>query len=71
MHAEALKLPEFWSDNAHEWFAQTEAHFAVRNLNCSLTKFYYYVAALGHADAAQVVALIKYPPDELPYESLR
>ena len=36
-----------------------------------LTKFYYCVAALGHTDAAQVVDLIEYPPDELPYESLR
>ena len=63
VHAVALKLPEFWADNACVWFAQTEAQFAVRNLTCSLTKFYYCVAALGHADAAQVVDLIEYPPD--------
>ena len=28
LHAVALKLPEFWADNAHVWFAQTEAQFA-------------------------------------------
>ena len=71
VHAVALKLTEFWADNAHVWFAQTEAQFAVRNLTCSLTKFYYCVAAQGRAYVAQVVDLIEYPPDELPYESLR
>ena len=46
VHAVAIKLPEFCADNAHVWFAQTEAQFAVRNLTCSLTKFYYCIAAL-------------------------
>ena len=32
---------------------------------------YCCIIALGHADAAQVVDLIEYPPDELPYVSLR
>ena len=71
VYAVALKLPEFWADNAGVWFAQTEAQFATRGITCSLTKFYYCFAALGHADVAQVVDLIKYPPDELPYESLK
>ena len=71
VHAVALKLPEFWADNARIWFAQTEAQFGVRNLTCSLTEFYYCVTALGHADTAQIVDLIEYPPNELPYESLR
>ena len=71
VHAEALKLSKFWADNAHVWFAQMEAKFAVRSLTCSLTKFHYCVVALSCADAAQVVDLIKYPLDELPYESLR
>ena len=59
MHVVALKLPEFWADNTRVWLAQTQA------------QFYYCVAALGRADAAQVVDLIKFPPDELPYESLK
>ena len=66
VNAVALKLPEFWADSAGVWFAQTEAQFAVRSRTCSLTKFYYCVAALGRADAAQVVDLIEYPPEELP-----
>ena len=70
VHAVALKLSEFWADYEHVWFAQTEAQFATKYITCSLTKFYYCVAALGQADAAQVVVLIKYPPDDLPYESL-
>ena len=71
IHAVALKLPKFWADKAWLWFAQTEAQFAVRGLTCSLTKFYYCIAALGRADAAQVVDLIKFPPEELPYQSLK
>ena len=70
VHAIALKLPEFWADNTHVWFAQTEAQFYVRSLTCSLNKFCYCVAALGHAHTAQIVDLIVYPPNELPYESL-
>ena len=71
IHAVALKLPEFWADKRPAWFAKTEAHFAVRNLTCSLTKLYYCVAALGPADIAQLVDLLKFPPDNLPYESFR
>ena len=67
LHAVAIKFPEFWADNAHLWFAQTKSQFAVRILTCSLTKFYYCVTALGHAGAAQVVDLIEFPPDRLPY----
>ena len=63
IHVVALKLPKFWGDNAHVWFAQTKAQFAVRGLTCSLTKFYYYITVLGIADAAQVVDLIQFPPD--------
>ena len=44
---------------------------AIRSLTCILTKFNFCVAALGLVDAAQVVDLIEYAPDELPYESLR
>ena len=71
VHAVALKLPNFWADNACVWFAQTEAQFATKDITCSKTKFYYCIAALGRADTAQVVDLIEYPPDQLPYESLK
>ena len=71
IHTVALKLSEFWADKARVWFAQTEDHVAVRGLTCSLTRFYFCVAALGHADASQVVNLIEFPLDKLPYESLK
>ena len=63
--------PEFWTDNARVWFVQTQAQFAVRGVTSSLTKIYYCVEALNHADAAQVVDLIEFPPEENPYESLK
>ena len=71
IHTVALKLPEFWANYVCVWFAQTETQFAVRGLTCSLTKFYFCTAALGCADTAQVVDLIEFPSDELPYESLK
>ena len=52
VHAVALKLPEFWADNAHVWFAQTEAQFATKGITCRETKFYFSIAALDRADAA-------------------
>ena len=67
----ALKLPEFLTDNTRVWFAQTKVHFAFRGMTTSLTKFYYCVGALNRADAAQVVDLIKFPPEEEPHESLK
>ena len=36
----AIKLPEFWTDNALVSFAQAEAQFAIRSLTNSVTKFY-------------------------------
>ena len=55
VHAVALKLPEFWADNAQVWFAQTETQFAIKGVTSSLTKFYYCVKALGRSDAKQIV----------------
>ena len=37
----------------------------------SLTQFYYCVRALGWSDAAQIVNLIGFPQDKLPYEFLK
>ena len=70
VHAVDFKLPKFWADNACVWFAQTKAQFATNGITCSETKFYYCAAALGRTDTALVVYLIKYLPDQLPYESL-
>ena len=33
VNAVAVKLPEFWADNARVWFAQMEAQFAIRGVN--------------------------------------
>ena len=66
----AVKLPEFWTDNVKVWFAQSKAQFAVRGVNSSLTKFYYCVGALNHANASQVVDLIEFSPEENPYKFL-
>ena len=71
IHAGALKLTEFWADNACVWFAQTEAQFAVKGITSSLTKFYYWVWSLGWSDVAQIVDLIEFPLDESPYQSLK
>ena len=48
-----------------------EAQFAVKGVTTSLTKFYYFLGALGCLDAAQIMNLIEFPPDLLHYESLK
>ena len=71
INAVAVKIPEFWTDNAWVWFAQAKAQITIRNVSSTLTKFYYCVASLNHADAAQVFDLIEDPPKDEPYESLK
>ena len=43
----------------------------LKGVTSSLTKFYYCVGALGCADTAQIVDLIEFTLDLLPYQSLK
>ena len=69
MHGVALKLQEFFDHNVHVGFPHTKALFAVTNVTCIITNFYYCIAAKCRDDDTQVVNLIEYPPDEFPHRA--
>ena len=71
MSAVAIKLPEFWEQQAAVWFAQTEAQFALRRITEDDTKYYYVVSALGNATACRVAHLLGNPPEDDKYETLK
>ena len=66
-----MKLPVFWPDAAKVWFAQADAHFSIRNVTVSKTKFYHMVAVLPQEVALQIQDLIRAPPAGDPYGVLR
>ena len=37
-------------------------------MHYNITKFYHCVCALNHQDAAQIVDLIQFPPEDRPYK---
>ncbi|KFD44941.1 hypothetical protein M514_14182, partial [Trichuris suis] len=66
----AVKLPQFWPQNAKLWFAQAEAQFALSNVTASLTKYYYTIASLTDAIGSDVDDLLDNKGDT-PYEVLK
>ena len=67
----ALKLPDFWEQNANAWFAQAEAQFAIRDITGDAMKFYHVVAALSSSTAGRVVSLLEHPPQRNKYGALK
>ena len=71
VHAAAVKLPQFWSENPDLWFFQAEAQFELRGISVSRTKYFYLVAALSPDVAGRVTSLLEEVPTENPYEVLK
>ena len=71
VHVTSVKLPEFWTEQPLIWFTQAEAQFAIKRITVSLTKFYYVVAALPQGVAAGVMDILRAPPANEPYETLK
>ena len=55
----ALKLPQFWADEANIWFAQAESQFSIKNITSKLTKYHHVVAALLNEIAVKLVEFFK------------
>ena len=70
VHAVALKLPPFWSDEPDIWFAQAESQFTLRGIVAEDTKFHHVVAALDGQTARRVGDLLRTPPAD-PYATLK
>lgn len=69
--AVAIKLPTFWSSQPEVWFLQAEAQFAIRKITQDSTKFYHVIAALDQDTAARVLDVLKAPPENNKYETLK
>ena len=67
----SVKVPAFWLDSTETWFVQVEAHFALKGVTVSLTKFYYCISSFNQETANQVLDLIKSPPSSEPFEALK
>ena len=70
-NAVTLKLPTFWPAHPDVWFAQAEAQFQIRGITSDLTKFHYVVAALDQDAASQLLDVIRSPPENDKYTTLK
>ena len=71
LYAVALKLPVFWPDSCESWFINADSQFHLKNITSSVTKFHHVVASLPQKEIDNVVDIIRNPPLQNPYESLR
>ena len=67
IQAVAVKLPEFWTDDAEIWFLRAEAQFRYKSIIIDQTKFDYIITALDNRAAAEVKAVLLNPPEQGKY----
>lgn len=67
----AVKLPPFWPTQPDIWFHQVEARFNLAGVTQDQTKFNYIVSELDQRYAAEVVDIIRNPPEKNKYEFLK
>ena len=70
-NAVSIKLPIFWSSEAHVQFSQAEAQFNVRGITADDTRYYYLLSALDQTTATLLLDLIQRPPTENKYTALK
>lgn len=67
----AFRPPPFWKQNPELWFIQVESSFQISGITSNITKFYSIISALDCDVLQYVVDLIKGPPTEESYDSLK
>ncbi|XP_023217551.1 uncharacterized protein LOC111619955 [Centruroides sculpturatus] len=67
----ALKLPQFWDKEADLWFINIEAQFKLADISQDTTKYYAVVSALNSEVLAYVSDIVKNPPRENLYQTLK
>ena len=70
-NAISLKLPIFWTSQPQVWFQQAEAQFTIRNITVDNTKYAYVVAALDQDTASRLLDLLRKPPVESRYNTIK
>uniref|UniRef100_A0A5S6QTJ0 Retrotransposon gag domain-containing protein n=1 Tax=Trichuris muris TaxID=70415 RepID=A0A5S6QTJ0_TRIMR len=66
-----VKLPPFWSKDAHLWFARIEAQFRRSRITSDAAMFDHVVAGLEPDVATEVRDILIAPPAEQKYETLK
>ena len=69
--AVSLKLPEFLSEDPEVWFIRVEAQLRLRSVTQDPTKFDYVAASLDNSTAAEVKAVLLYPPAANKYDAIK
>lgn len=67
----AFKAPPFWENEPELWFLQIESQFTVAGITCDKTKYHCVVSALDSKALSAVRDLIRNPPAEKAYETLK
>lgn len=66
-----IKLPEFWSSDSELWFLMIEATFRRHKITSQHSKFDHVVSSLPPSAAFLIRDIIRAPPDEGSYDTLR
>lgn len=67
----AIKLPEFWKNDPHMWFAQAEAQFHLAQVTKDDTKFWHIIAKIDQTVICHVSDLVSNPPAQNKYGSVK
>lgn len=67
----AFKAPPFWDSDPELWFLQVESQFVVANITLDSTKFHAVVAALNTQVLNCVKDIIRQPPAQNAYVTLK
>ncbi|GFU66944.1 transposon Ty3-I Gag-Pol polyprotein [Trichonephila clavipes] len=67
----AFKAPAFWENDPELWFFQVESQFLLAGISNDSTKFHAVIAAFNSNILSCVRNLVKNPPEESAYSSLK
>ncbi|GFX38938.1 transposon Ty3-I Gag-Pol polyprotein [Trichonephila clavipes] len=67
----SFKAPAFWENDPELWFFQVESQFLLAGISNDSTKFHAVIAALNSNILSCVRDLVKNPPRESVYSSLK
>ena len=69
--AVAVKLPPFWPEKIEMWFVQADSQLWLKGVVVSQTNFDYCIQSITQEVVVKVLDLIRNPPDDSPYQTLK
>lgn len=66
-----VKLPDFWKNDPHMWFAQAEAQFNLAQITKDDTKFWHIIAKIDQSIICHVSDLVSNPPAADKYKAIK